>query len=79
MRVEVNTDEVWALLSLFVGRVAGEATLSDEDRARIRRWRSEKMKPSSAAMRDLTAKVNADLERSMKSKERSRIQKPDWR
>ena len=79
MHVELDTDETWALLSLLVARVTEEAPLPDEDRARIRRWRSERMKPSSETMRDLTAKVNADLERAMRAKERSHIQKPDWR
>lgn len=79
MRVELDADETWALLSLVVARAADEADLADKDRASIRKWRSEAMKPSSAAMQDLMAKVNADLERAAKSKERSQIRKPDWR
>lgn len=79
MRVELDTDEAWALLSLVVNRLVDEAGLTDEDRARIRRWRSNEMKPGSEAMRSLTAKLNEDLERAMRAKERSQIRKPDWR
>ncbi len=79
MRLELDTDETWALLSLFVNRVAEEVKLSDEDRARVRRWRSEKMRPSGEAVRQLAAKVNDDLARAAKAKQRSQIQRPDWR
>ncbi|MSQ62216.1 MAG: hypothetical protein EXR43_06560 [Dehalococcoidia bacterium] len=79
MRVELDTDETWALLSALVKRVAEDPTLTDEDRARIRRWRSERMKPGSETTRALTAKVNDDLARTMQNQARSQIQKSDWR
>ena len=79
MHVEFDNDETWALLSALVKRATEEPTLTDEDRARIRRWRSEKMKPVSETTRALTAKVNEDLARTVKNQVRSQIQKPDWR
>lgn len=79
MRVELDADETWALLSMLVAQVAEQATLSDKDRAAIRKWRSEGMKPASEPLRELTAKINADLDRASRSKERSQIRKPDWR
>ena len=78
MRVQVDPDETWALLSLFVKRLTDEVPMSDEDRAKIRLWRSEKMKPSSTTTRELTEKVNVDLDRMAKSKERSQIRRADW-
>lgn len=78
MKVEMDVDEVWTLLSLIVDRVADEAGLSDEDRARIKRWRSEEMKLGSEAMKVLTQKVNDDLAQAMKRKERSPVRRPDW-
>jgi hypothetical protein len=78
MLLQLDEDETWALLSLFVSRVADEVPMSDKDRATIRRWRSDKMKASSPAMRELTLKVNEDLQRAIKGKERSKIRKPDW-
>ena len=37
------------------------------------------MKAGSDGMRELTAKINADLERALRTKEKSAVQKPDWR
>jgi hypothetical protein len=36
------------------------------------------MRLGSAAMASLTAKINADLERALRTKERSQLQKHDW-
>lgn len=78
MKVELDVEEVWSLLSLIVNRVADESGLDDEDRAKMKLWRSEEMKPGSDAMRVLTQKVNEDLEKAVRNKERSQIRKPDW-
>jgi len=53
--------------------------LSDADRASLRRWRSESMTAGSESMKELTAKINVDIDRALKSKEKSAILKPDWR
>jgi len=79
MRLELDPEEGRELLSLVVDRLAEEAGLSDQDRAAVRRWRSEQMKAGSDGMRELTEKINADLERALRSKEKSAVQKPDWR
>ena len=79
MKVELEPEEGRELLSLIVDRLTKEASLSDADRAALKRWRSEQMKAGSDGMRELTAKINADLERALRSKEKSAVQKPDWR
>jgi len=79
MRLELDPEEGRELLSVVVDRLAEEAGLSDQDRAAVRRWRSEQMKAGSDGMRELTEKINADLERALRSKEKSAVQKPDWR
>jgi hypothetical protein len=79
VKLELDREEGHALLSLVVDLLAEEAGLSNEDRAAVRRWRSEEMKAGSDAMRELTEKINADLERALRSKEKSAVQKPDWR
>ncbi len=79
MRLELEPEEGRELLSLIVGRLAEEARVSDKDRATVKRWRSEKMKAGSDAMRELTDKINADLEHALKTKEKSAVQKADWR
>ena len=78
MKLELDADEARELLLVVAQRVAQEADLADEDRASVRRWFSEEMRPGSDAMRALTEKLNADLERALRTKERSQIQKHDW-
>ncbi len=79
MRLQLELEEGRELLSLIVGRLAEQAGLSDKDRATVKRWRSERMKAGSDGMRELTEKLNADLERALKTKEKSAVQKADWR
>ena len=79
MKLELEPEEGRELLSLIVDRLVDEAALSAADRAVLKRWRSEQMKAGSDGMRELTAKINADVERALRSKEKSAVQKPDWR
>jgi hypothetical protein len=78
MKVELSEDEVWALLSAVTRRALDESGLSEEDRGRLRRWRSDEMRPTKESLRTLQEKLNADIARSLKAKERSAIQKHDW-
>ena len=79
MKVELDIDEAWDLMSLVVARRAKDASLSDSDRAKVRRWRSSTMRPEGDAMRLLTGKLNEDLAMAMERKKRSQIRRPDWR
>ena len=79
MKVEIELDEAWSLMSCVVTRLLDEAALPDEDRAKIRRWRSQEMQPSHEGMRLLTGKMNQDLAKALENKERSQLRKPDWR
>jgi hypothetical protein len=79
VRLELAAEEARELLVLVVDRLIEEADLSEADRATLRRWRSEGMKAGSDGMKELTAKINADIDRALKSKEKSAIMKPDWR
>jgi len=78
MKVELAVDESWALLSVVVKKLLDETTLSEEDRASVRRWRSDEMRTSGSAIRTLTEKLNDDIARQQKRSERSQIQKHDW-
>jgi hypothetical protein len=78
MRVELVEDEVWSLLSAVTRRVLDEVDLSEEDRGKLRRWRGDDMRQGRDGLRALAEKLNADLGRSLKAKERSAIQKHDW-
>jgi hypothetical protein len=79
VKIEFDTDETWTLMSYVVGRLVEEGDLSDADRAKIRRWRSEQMQPTAEAMKILAQKINQDLAHTLEVKRRSQIRKPDWR
>jgi len=79
MKVELDTDEAWELMSLVVARLVDGAGLPDKDRAAIRRWRSDTMKPAGEPVRILARKINDDLADIARRKTRSQIRKPDWR
>lgn len=79
MKVELEEDETWQLMSLVVARLVEDAGLSNGDRAKVRRWRSDSMKAGREPMRVLTRKINDDLAQVWERKKRSSIRKPDWR
>ena len=78
MKVELDNDEAWSLMSHVVNQVIEGAALSDTDRARIRRWKSDEMRVTSQEMRVLTEKINGDIQKSFERKAKSQIRKPDW-
>ena len=78
MKVELDTDESWNLLSHIIVRLVDEAELADSDRAKIRRWKSDEMRPTSQEMRVLASKINEDLAKTMERKNKSQLRKPDW-
>ena len=78
MKVELDNDEAWNLLSHVVTRLIDEVELSDSDRARIRRWKSDEMRVTSQEMRVVTQKINEDLAQSLERKTKSQLRKPDW-
>jgi hypothetical protein len=78
MKVEIDTDEAWNLMSHIVVRLLDETQLSDSDRARIRRWKSDEMRVTSQEMRVLTQKINDDVKKVIERNTKSQIRKPDW-
>jgi hypothetical protein len=78
MKVELDTDECWNLFSHVVTRLLDETQLSDADRARIRRWKSDEMRVTSQEARVLAQKINDDLTKTMERKTKSQLRKPDW-
>jgi hypothetical protein len=79
MKVELDNEETWNLMSHVVNRLLDETQLSDADRARVRRWKSDEMRVTSQEMRVLTEKVNTDLAKTLERKTKSQLRKPDWR
>jgi hypothetical protein len=78
MKVELEIEEAREIFLAVLEAIAEEAGLSGEDTAALGKWRTA-MTPGSAAMRELAAKLNADLARALENKKRSAIIKPDWR
>ena len=78
MKVELDNDEAWNLMSHIIGRLIEEVPLADADRARIRRWKSDEMRVTSQEMRVLTQKMNDDLVAHIERKSKSQLRKPDW-
>ena len=78
MKVEFEVDEAWNLLNHVVNRMLDETQLTDADRARVRRWKSDEMRATSQEMRVLTSKMNEDLAAHLERKTKSQLRKPDW-
>ena len=78
MKVEFETEEAWNLMSHVVARLIEETQLSDADRARVRRWKSDEMRATSQEMKVLTQKMNEDLLKVLERKTKSQLRKPDW-
>ena len=79
MRLELDVEETKELLTLIVDRLADEAGLKKDDLAKLRRWNSQSMRMGSEGMRELTAKVNLEIERTFKTKQKSAVRRPDWK
>ena len=78
MKVELDTDEAWNLMSHVIVRLLDETQLSDSDRARIRRWKTDEMRVTSQEMRVLSLKMNEDIQKTLERKTKSQLRRPDW-
>lgn len=77
MKVEIEIEEAREILLYITDRLAKDAGLDEKDRAALSKWKTG-MKPASEGMRELAAKINADLARSLENQKRSAVRKPDW-
>ena len=78
MKVELEAEECRELFAAITDRLLDEAAFSIEDRAGLKRWRSGSMKAGSDDMKELAARINADLARTLQNKAKSAIVRPDW-
>jgi hypothetical protein len=79
MKLEFEIEETKEVLTLLVDRLADEAGLGKDDLAKLRRWNSNEMRMGGSGMRELHEKVNAEIERTFRTKKKSAIRKPDWK
>jgi hypothetical protein len=77
MKVEFEIEEAREILLFIADKLAKDAQLDDKDRAALSKWKTS-MKPASESMRELAAKMNADMARSLENQKRSAVRKPDW-
>jgi len=78
MKVEFTVEEVQAMANFVLDQIAGLDGLDKKDRAALKRWRGDDMRPSSPNMKLLAEKVNAELQRIHEAAHVSAIKKPDW-
>ena len=71
VKVELEIEEAREVFLAVLDRIVEEARLSTEDAAALRKWRTA-MTPGSAGMRELAAKLNADLARDAREQEAQR-------
>ena len=60
MQVILEPDEAWSIMSLVVSQVLDQVELSDEGKAAVRRWRSDR-NDGTSEMADLTVSINESL------------------
>lgn len=78
MKVELEAEEARQLAVFVIDRLVEDAGLAAADKATLRKWRAG-LTPGSAGIKELTAKLNADVARGLENKKRSAVVKPDWR
>ena len=79
VKVELDIEEAWAVMNRIIGQLLDETELGKSDKAAIRRWKSNEMRPGREEMEALHEKINADIERLWEVRRKSEIRKPDWR
>lgn len=79
VKVALEIEEAWALMSSVLTRLLAEVELERRDRANIRRWKAEELRTGGEEMEALQGKLNRDLERLWESRRKSEIRRSDWR
>ena len=77
VKVELEIDESWELMSFVVNRILEETKLEKHDKANVRRWKSNEMRAGRVEMEALHEKLNADLSRLWDVRKKSEIKKGD--
>ena len=79
MKFQFEVEEARELLTAVVDGLLADVKLDAKDRAALRRWHTETMRPGSPGMRDLAAKINDDISRALETRSRSALMKHDWK
>jgi hypothetical protein len=77
MQVILESDEAWGIMTLVVSQVLDQVELSDEGKAAVRRWRSDR-NDGTAEMADLTVSMNEALGTVLDEKTTRLIRRKGW-
>ena len=77
MRLILEPDEAWSIMTLVVAQVLDQAELSDEGKAAIRRWRSDRHE-GTVEVADLTVALNEVLGTTLDEKTTRLIRRKGW-
>ena len=77
MQVILETDEAHSIMSLVVSQVVDQADLSDEGKAVLRRWRSDRSE-GTAEIAELTVSMNESLGTVLDERTTRLIRRKGW-
>jgi hypothetical protein len=77
MQVILEPDETYALMSLVVSHVLDQVELSDEGRATVRRWRTDRSE-GTAELAELTVSLNETLGTVLDERTQRLIRRKGW-
>jgi hypothetical protein len=77
MQVILEPDEAWSIMSFVVSQVLDQVELSDEARAALRRWRTDR-NDGTAEMSELTVTMNEALGTVLDERTTRLIRRKGW-
>jgi len=77
MQVILESDEAWSIMTLVVSQVLDQVDLSDEARAALRKWRTER-NDGTGEMSDLTISMNEILGTVLDERTTRLIRRKGW-
>jgi hypothetical protein len=77
MQVILEPDEAWSIMTLVVSQVIDQVELSDEGRAALRRWRSDRNQ-GTAEVGELTVSMNEALGTVLDERTTRLIRRKGW-
>jgi len=77
MQVILESDEAWSIMSLVVSQVLDQVELSDEARAALRKWRTNR-EDGTGEMADLTVSMNEAIGTVLDERTTRLIRRKGW-
>jgi hypothetical protein len=78
VKVQFDLEEVQAMANAVIDQLLTLDGLSKADRAALRRWKSDEVRPASPTLQLMTERLNEEIQRTHDSSEVRRIVRPDW-